>query len=121
MASKSGIVIVAGQKVALGRSHVRKTVTIDVAAEMLHIECDDGVRTVRRTTDLAVRQIKPQRSRKVTELEGPHVKDQPTPIRDASVKPRHAARPVVVSRDMLYTRDARCRRGPGDPVRVPGE
>jgi hypothetical protein len=68
LASNSGIVMVVGQKVALGRIHARKTVTIEVAADMLHIECDDGVRAVRRTTDLAVRQIKPQRPRKVTQL-----------------------------------------------------
>jgi hypothetical protein len=35
------------QKVALGRIHARKTVTIEVSAGMLHIECDDGVCVVR--------------------------------------------------------------------------
>jgi hypothetical protein len=49
LASNSGIVMVVGQKIALGRSHARKTVTIQVSADMLHIECDDGIRTVRRT------------------------------------------------------------------------
>jgi hypothetical protein len=68
LASNSGIVMVVGQKVALGRIHARKTVTIEVSADMLHIECDDGVHAVRRTTELPVRQIKSQRPRKVTQL-----------------------------------------------------
>ena len=61
LASNAGIVAVAGQKVALRRSGAPKTVTIDVAADVLHIECDDDVRAVRRTAGLAVRQIKAQR------------------------------------------------------------
>jgi hypothetical protein len=34
---------------------------------MLHIECDDGLRAVRRTTELGVRQIKSRR-RKIAQL-----------------------------------------------------
>jgi transposase InsO family protein len=65
-ASNSGVVMVVGQKVALGRVHAHKTVTIDVTDTELAIHCDDGTRTVRRTTDQPVTQIKAHRPRKVT-------------------------------------------------------
>ncbi|MFD1322613.1 IS481 family transposase [Micromonospora sonneratiae] len=64
-ASNSGGVMVAGQKIALGRIHARKTVTIDVTDTELAIHCDDGTRTIRRTTDQPITQIKAQRPRKV--------------------------------------------------------
>jgi hypothetical protein len=64
-ASNSGVVMVAGQKVALGRVHAGKTVTIDVTDTQLAIHCDDGTRTIRRTTDQPVTQIKAHRPRKV--------------------------------------------------------
>ncbi|MGK5440396.1 hypothetical protein ACSNN7_00975 [Micromonospora sp. URMC 105] len=57
--------MVVGQKVALGRVHAGKTVTIDVTDTDLAITCDDGIRTVRRTTDQPVRNIKVSRPRKV--------------------------------------------------------
>ncbi|WP_262285552.1 IS481 family transposase [Micromonospora sp. MA102] len=67
-ASNSGVVMVVGQKVALGRIHARKTVTIDVTDTELSIACDDGIRTVRRTTDQPVRNIKASRPRKTDSL-----------------------------------------------------
>src|ERR1041385_5168119 len=48
-ASNSGVVMVAGQKVALGRVHAGQTVTIDVTDTELAIHCDDGSRTIRPT------------------------------------------------------------------------
>ncbi|MGC5332467.1 hypothetical protein [Micromonospora sp. DT62] len=63
-ASNSGVVMVAGQKIALGRVHAHKTVTIDVTDTDLAIHCDDGTRTIRRITDQPVRNIKVSRPRK---------------------------------------------------------
>ncbi|MFE9652473.1 hypothetical protein [Micromonospora sp. NPDC006431] len=57
--------MVVGQKVALGRVHAGKTVTINVTDTELAIACDDGTRLVRRTTDQAVRNLKASRPRKV--------------------------------------------------------
>jgi transposase InsO family protein len=65
-ASNTGVVMVAGQKVALGRVHAGKTVTIAVSDTDLAIECDDGLRTVRRTNEQRIRNIKASRPRKVT-------------------------------------------------------
>jgi transposase InsO family protein len=64
-ASNTGVVMVVGQKIALGRVHAGKTVTIAVTDTQLQIACDDGVRTVRRTTDQSVTRIKAHRPRKV--------------------------------------------------------
>ncbi|MEU4782349.1 hypothetical protein [Micromonospora sp. NPDC023633] len=63
-ASNSGVVMVVGQKVALGRVHAGKTVTIHVTDTELAIACDDGTRIVRRTTDQPVRNLKASRPRK---------------------------------------------------------
>jgi hypothetical protein len=63
-ASATGVVMVAGQKVALGRVHAGQTVTIDVGDTELVIHCDDGTRTLRRTTDRPVRNVKADRPRK---------------------------------------------------------
>jgi transposase InsO family protein len=61
-ASNTGIVMVVGQKVALGRVNAYRTVTIAVSETTLAIELDDGeVRVVRRTTTLPVRNIKANR------------------------------------------------------------
>jgi transposase InsO family protein len=61
-ASNAGVVMVVGQKVALGRVHAYRTVTIAVSETTLAIELDDGeTRVVRRTTTLAVRNIKANR------------------------------------------------------------
>jgi hypothetical protein len=63
-ASNTGTVMVVGQKIALGRVHAHKTVTIDVSDTQLAIHCDDGTRTIRRTTDQPVTRIKAHRPRK---------------------------------------------------------
>jgi len=64
-ASNSGVIMVAGQKVALGRIHARATVTVYVAETTLTIEAGDGdIRTVSRTTTQTVRNIRPMRPRK---------------------------------------------------------
>ncbi|MEV4756021.1 IS481 family transposase [Micromonospora sp. NPDC049559] len=62
-ASNSGTIMVVGQKIALGRIHARKTITIDVTDTELAIHCDDGTRTIRRTTTDPVIQTKAQRPR----------------------------------------------------------
>jgi hypothetical protein len=59
------VVMVVGQKVALGRVHAGKTVSIAVSDTNLAIECDDGVRTVRRTNQQRIRNLKANRPRKV--------------------------------------------------------
>lgn len=63
-ASNTGI-MVAWQKIALGRAHAGKTVTIAVSDTQLQVECDDGVRTFRRTNNRPVTRIKAHRPRKV--------------------------------------------------------
>jgi hypothetical protein len=46
-ASSSGIIMVAGQKIALGRTHQHQTVTVRVSETTLTVEFDDGdTRTV---------------------------------------------------------------------------
>jgi hypothetical protein len=64
-ASNTGIVMVVGQKIALGRAHKHQTVAIDVTDKTLTIHLDGSTRTVARTTDLPVRWIKAHRPRKV--------------------------------------------------------
>jgi hypothetical protein len=63
-ASNSGIVMVCGQKVALGRLHRWQTVTIAVSDATLAIELpDQEPKIIRRTTSTAVRNIKAARPR----------------------------------------------------------
>jgi hypothetical protein len=63
-ASNTGIIMVAGQKVALGRMHQHQTVTVVVSETTLAVELDDDeVRVVRRTTTQPVRSIKGHRPR----------------------------------------------------------
>ena len=63
-ASNSGIVMVCGQKIALGRLHRWQTVTIAVSETTLAIELpDQEPKIVRRTTTTAVRNIKAARPR----------------------------------------------------------
>ena len=63
-ASNSGIVMVCGQKIALGRLHRWQTVTIAVSETTLAIELpDQEPKIVRRTTATAVRNIKAARPR----------------------------------------------------------
>ena len=70
-ASNTGLIMVAGQKVALGRQHAGHTVTVHVSETTLAIELidenddsgDTETRVVRRTNTNAVRSIKGQRPR----------------------------------------------------------
>ncbi|WP_433501478.1 IS481 family transposase [Sphaerimonospora sp. CA-214678] len=64
VASNSGVIMVAGQKVALGRIHARAIVTVHVSDTTLTIELPDDTRVVRRTTTQPVRSIKAARPRK---------------------------------------------------------
>ena len=63
-ASTTGVIMVAGQKVALGRVHAHTIVTVYVADHTLTIEAGGDPRTVARTTSQAVRSIKAHRPRK---------------------------------------------------------
>jgi hypothetical protein len=64
-ASNSGVIMVCGQKVALGRVHRHQTLTVHVSDTTLAIELDDGeIRVVRRTTT-PVLNIKANRPRPV--------------------------------------------------------
>jgi transposase InsO family protein len=63
-ASNTGVIMVAGQKVALGRVHAHTTVTVYVAETTLTIEAGDDTRTVARTTTTPVRYVKASRPRK---------------------------------------------------------
>jgi transposase InsO family protein len=63
-ASATGVIVVAGQKVPLGRINAGATVTVHAAATTLAIDLPDGdTKVVRRTNDHAVRSIKGQRPR----------------------------------------------------------
>lgn len=67
--SSTGVVLVCGQKIALGRIHSQQTVTIHVADTTLAVELDDGeTRVIRRTTTLPVRNIKASRPRTATSV-----------------------------------------------------
>jgi len=64
-ASNTGVIMVAGQKIALGRIHAGRVVTVHVADHTVTIDLGrDDVRTIRRTTTQAVRSIKAHRPRK---------------------------------------------------------
>ena len=60
-ASNTGVIMVTGQKIALGRIHAGRTVTVHVAEHTLTIELDDEIRTIRRTNNRPVRRIKGER------------------------------------------------------------
>jgi len=63
-ASNTGLIMVAGQKIALGREHQHTTVTVVVSETTLAIELPDADElVVRRTTDQPIRSIKGQRPR----------------------------------------------------------
>ena len=65
-ASATGLILVCGQNVALGRAHAGQTVTVYVSDTTLAIELDDAeTRVVRRTTTTPVRNIKANRPRTV--------------------------------------------------------
>ena len=68
-ASNSGIIMVVGQKIALGRIHARKMVSVRVSPDTITVEIGaDDIRTVRRTTDQPVRNLQAQRSRKTANV-----------------------------------------------------
>jgi Integrase core domain len=63
-ASATGVIMVAGQKIALGRTHAGQTVTVLVSDTTLAVELGDGeTRAVPRTTTRPVRSIEGQRPR----------------------------------------------------------
>jgi transposase InsO family protein len=69
VASNTGVIMVAGQKIALGRIHARQIVTVHVAADTITIDlASDDTRTVRRTTTQPVRSIKAQQHRKTAHV-----------------------------------------------------
>jgi hypothetical protein len=59
--SETGTVMVARQTIALGRGHAGQTVAIDVTDTHLIVGCDDGPRTIRRTNQLPIRNLKANR------------------------------------------------------------
>jgi hypothetical protein len=68
-ASNTGIVMVAGQKIALGRLHRHRTLTVTVSDTTLANELDDGDgKVVRRTNSQPVRSIKGQGPRIATSV-----------------------------------------------------
>ena len=61
-ASNSGVIMVVGQKIALGRTHAHREITVHVAEHTITVELDDGGhRTFRRTTTDSVRNRKAQK------------------------------------------------------------
>jgi transposase InsO family protein len=65
-ASDTGVIVVAGQKVSLGRTHRGQEVEILVSETTLTIHiADHDVRTIRRTTTQPIRNIKADRPRTV--------------------------------------------------------
>jgi hypothetical protein len=69
VASNTGVIMIAGQKIALGRIHARRIVTVHVAASTITIDLDgDDTRVVRRTTTQPVRSIKAQQPRKAAHV-----------------------------------------------------
>jgi transposase InsO family protein len=68
-ASATGVIMVAYQKIALGRAHAGRTLTVHVAETTLTVDLGDGDnRTYQRTTTRPVTRIKAFRPRKVTHV-----------------------------------------------------
>jgi transposase InsO family protein len=68
-ASNTGVIMVVGQKIALGRIHARHTVTVHVAEDTMTIDLGgEDVRAIRRTTTQPVRSIKAHRPRKAAHV-----------------------------------------------------
>jgi hypothetical protein len=68
VASNTGVIMVAGQKIALGRIHARQIVTVHVAADVITIDLGEDTRTIRRTTTQPVRSIKAQQHRNAAHI-----------------------------------------------------
>jgi transposase InsO family protein len=65
-ASNTGVIMLCGQKVALGRIYRHQTLTVHVSETTFAVELDDGeIRVVRRTTTTPIRNIKANRPRPV--------------------------------------------------------
>lgn len=60
-ASNTGVIMVAGQKIALGRTHARQTVTAHVADTTRTIDTEGGPKTITRTNNQPVRNLKANR------------------------------------------------------------
>ncbi|HEX7161891.1 MAG TPA: hypothetical protein VF223_11730 [Trebonia sp.] len=68
-ASVTGVIMVAGQKIALGRTHAGQTVTVLASDTTLTIETGDGeTQVIGRTTTQPVRSIKAHRPRKAAHV-----------------------------------------------------
>jgi transposase InsO family protein len=68
-ASNTGVIMVVGQKIALGRIHAGRIVTVHVAEATMTIDLGgDDTRTIRRTTIQPVRSIKAHRPRKAAHV-----------------------------------------------------
>ena len=68
-ASNTGVIMVAGQKIALGRIHAGQIVTVHVDHDTMTIDLgSDDTRTVRRTTTQPVRSFKAQQHRKAAHV-----------------------------------------------------
>jgi hypothetical protein len=64
--SATGVIVVCRQKIALGRVHAGRTITVHVAEHTLAIDLDGETRTVRRTTSrpvVVVKGSRPHRAR----------------------------------------------------------
>ena len=65
-ASNTGVIMLCGQKVALGRIYRHQTLTVHVSETTFAVELGDGeIRVVRRTTTTPIRNIKANRPRPV--------------------------------------------------------
>jgi transposase InsO family protein len=68
-ASNTGVIMVVGQKIALGRIHAGQIVTVHVDHDTMTIDLSsDDIRTVRRTTTQPVRSFKAQQHRKAAHV-----------------------------------------------------
>jgi transposase InsO family protein len=63
-ANSFGVIMVCRQTVSLGRQRAGQVVTVHVSDTTLTIDLDEGPRTVRRTTDIPIRNHKANRPRK---------------------------------------------------------
>ena len=67
-ANAFGVIMVTRQRISLGRLYVGRVVTVHVSDSTLTIDLDEGPRTVHRTTDLPVRNVKAHRPYKVAHV-----------------------------------------------------
>jgi hypothetical protein len=80
--ASTGVILVAGQRISLGRAHAGQTVTVHASETTLAVEFDDGeTRLIRRTTTQPVRSVKGQRPRT-------HA-SEPNRRRSTSAEPSH--------------------------------